>query len=83
MANIRQILFLSTIGDDMFIIAETTNVDSRSTVLRHLIATESVYGGEFLPCFEKREDAEHFLGGREDSYRRFEIIEIPMHSGEQ
>lgn len=59
-----------------FIIAEKTDVGDRDKVYRHLLATDSVYGGQAFPYFKSKEDAEIFINARNDGYRHFEVIEM-------
>ena len=61
----------------MFIIAELKDIGGRDTVYRHLLATESVYGGKPFPYFETKEKAEKFINTLNDnSYRKYEAIEL-------
>lgn len=61
----------------MFIIVEKQDVGGRDEVVRLLVATDSVYGGDPFPAFKTKEEAERFINDRGDSfYRKFEALEF-------
>jgi hypothetical protein len=60
-----------------FVIVEKTDIGERDTIYGHLLATDSPYGGDFMPSFNSKDDAISYLNGRNDNHRRkFEVVEL-------
>lgn len=59
-----------------FIIVEEEDVGGREAVVRQLVATESVYGGNPFPCFPSRSAAKRFIFSWDEKWRKFKVVEL-------